>query len=1051
MSFSVYRSSAGSGKTFTLVKEYLKIALTDTNHPPKQFRRILAITFTNKAAAEMKDRIIKALQELSADDHTKIPKGARTLLEILIRETGFSPDVLRERAGSVLKAILHNYSDFAIGTIDSFVHRVVRSFAFDLKLPVNFEIELDAGKLLSEAVSILISRIGEDEELTLALVEFSETKADEEKSWQIEGDLHELAYKLMEEGSSKHLDKLREMGIADFMRINKNLREFQRSFEKRISTLGKEAMRMLDEKHLNHEVFVQKKKGIRNYFEGLAKGTDEKFLPGVYPQTTVEQDKWLNKEASSSDQAALDSIKGRLTGLYHSIQDILEKELPRYRLCKLVGRNIYSLAVLNEIEKILETYKQENSILHISEFNKLIAAIVFHEPVPFIYERLGERYTNYLIDEFQDTSILQWQNLLPLIDNALGEDQFTMLVGDGKQAIYRWRGGDVGQFADLPMVSNPEGNPLVAERESSLHRHYKPEFLGANFRSKVEIIQFNNQLYRKLSETLTPSNQRIYEKLEQKGDEKNTGGCVSIEFFDGTRDEKISHQLERIETLIRQCYQQGYAYSDIAILNRTNKEGNRQALYLMEKGIPVLSNDSLLLKNSASIAFLCAALKHLHNPEDSVARAEMIRFLSAGAEATVLQHNLLQAADRIAFRNWMQHSYPLFHVSSLLRLPLFQLCEELLLVFGLGEKADPFVIFFLDEILAFSKSRDNSLQAWIEHWEERKDKASAIVPDGMNAVNILTIHRSKGLEYPVVILPLSDTAPRAGKDTLWLDPLEELITGLPAGIVQNQKEVEQTDFASLYQEEQGRTQLDNLNLLYVATTRPEQRLYVLCGKWKEGAKPGSDFSSMMAWYIQTTGQQAQEDGRFLSGTDTESALVKKEEKQEGVLLNQLVTADWRDRIHIRSATREAWSEEQLHKQDMGLIIHTVLSRIHSHTDLDKALNTVVAEGIINQQEAPEIRNTLQAVLNHKTLKPFFEEGLRIKNEADILIKGGGVSRPDRIIYMKEKTVILDYKTGTASAKHIEQIEDYSTILGQMGATNIERYLVYTDTMEVKKV
>ncbi|HXC04429.1 MAG TPA: 3'-5' exonuclease, partial [Bacteroidia bacterium] len=511
-------------------------------------------------------------------------------------------------------------------------------------------------------------------------------------------------------------------------------------------------------------------------------------------------------------------------------------------------------------------------------------------------------------------------------------------------------------------------------------------------------------------------------------------------------------QLGRIRTLIHQLIAQGYAFSDIAILNRTNREGNQQALFLMEEGIPVLSNDSLLLKNSSGIAFLCATLRYLNNPEDAIARSEMIRYLSAGSDAETLQHNLMQTASGIAFRKWMLNRFPLFQASALLRLPLFQLCEELLLLFGLGDKADPYLVFFLDEILAFSKTRDNSLQAWMQHWEERREKASAIVPDGMNAVHILTIHRSKGLEYPVVILPLSDTAPKAGKDTLWLDPLDELIPGLPAGIVQNQKAVEETVFAPLYQEEQGRSQLDNLNLLYVATTRPEQRLYMLCGKWKEVAKPGGDFTSMMAWYLQTTGQHPDEKGRFLYGSDAEPVIRKGAAKRPPIRLNELVTTDWRERIRIRSASREVWSEEQIQKQDKGLVMHNVLSRIHCSSDLDAALQSAIAEGLLNHEEAKGIRIALEGVLEHKDLKPFFSEGLRIKNEADILIRNkGGVARPDRVIFMPGRTVILDYKTGKEESKHIEQLETYSQVLAEMGEVNIERYLVYTDTLKVKQV
>jgi ATP-dependent exoDNAse (exonuclease V) beta subunit len=1049
LSFTVYRSSAGSGKTFTLVKEYLKIALTDTQDPPQQYRRILAITFTNKAAAEMKARILKALKELGADDHSKISGGSKTLLDTLVNETGFSPDVLRERAGSVLSAILHNYSDFAIGTIDSFVHKVVRTFAFDLKLPVNFEIEMDAQKLLGEAVNILISRIGEEEGLTRMLIAFSEAKADDEKNWHIEDDLNKLARELLSEEGALQIARLKMLSISDFQSIISNLNAALAVFEKEIASHAQEAVLLLDSKQLGHAVFFQKERGIRKYFENLAKGKKDDFSPNSYVRKTIEEDKWTGASASASDISALESIKAKLKASYHGIQKKLEESLPHYRLIALVGKNIYQLAVLNEIDKILEEHKKENSILHISEFNKLIADIVFQEPIPFIYERLGTRYSNYLIDEFQDTSILQWQNLLPLVENALSEEQFTMIVGDGKQAIYRWRGGDVSQFANLPLIEGFEDNPVVREREDSLKRHYRPMQLESNFRSKAEIIQFNNALYREFADDLPDAYRRIYDKQEQVYNPANTGGCVSIEFFEEEKSELVAAHMKRISALLNQLIAEGFQYQDIALLFRTNKEGNVVASHLIAQGVPVLSNDSLLLKNSPAVNFMAATLRSLHNLQDDIARAEMIRFLTSRSKNTTLQEGLPAAVSPSAFRKYLEDSGFEYQPNQLLKLPLYQLCEEVMRIFNLHKTTDPYLVYFLDEILEFSGGKDNSLAAWQTHWEDRREKASAVVPSGMNAVNILTVHRSKGLEFPVVILPLKETREKPGKNSFWVE--EKIVNGLDIGFVPNTESLKDTAFAHLYEEEQLRTRLDNLNLLYVATTRAEERLYVLCGNWKAERKATStSYLERISAYLTKAGLTPDDHGRVLMGKETPHLKKANELNQESISLNSFISVDWQEKIRIRSAAREAWSEEQLQKQDRGVLIHTILSRIKTQDDIEKALESATGEGILAPEEFAPVKDLLQQLLALKELEPFFREGLTVKNEAEIILADGSACRPDRIVYTADKTIIIDYKTGKETPAHQQQIENYASILSSMKPGLVEKYLVYTDELKVLK-
>jgi len=348
--------------------------------------------------------------------------------------------------------------------------------------------------------------------------------------------------------------------------------------------------------------------------------------PNTYVQATVGEDKWYGGKITEQTKSDIDAIKSTLLDGFNNIQILKDEGYSNYVLFNLINKNIYSLAVLNEIEKLLNEYKSQNNILHISEFNKMISKIVMNEPIPFIYERLGERYSNYLIDEFQDTSVLQFQNLLPLIDNSLASGHFTMLVGDGKQAIYRWRGGEVEQFALLPKVFGHNDNPLVLEREDALVRNYSPKVLDKNYRSKKEVIEFNNLLFSLLAKKLNAKYQNIYEDLKQGFHPENTGGFVQVEFIEGETEAFRDQNKIRTYELILHLLEQNYKLQDIAILVRKNTDGSDIANYLTKKGIEVISPDSLLLSNSAEINFIHSILKYLANNTDNITHAEILEY-----------------------------------------------------------------------------------------------------------------------------------------------------------------------------------------------------------------------------------------------------------------------------------------------------------------------------------------------------------------------------------------------------------------------------------------
>ena len=1055
--FTIYKSSAGSGKTFTLVKEYLALALNDPSEPPQAYKHILAVTFTNKAAAEMKERIVKALKELAEEDYATVSAGTKNLLvelkkhEKLNAAGALDDKIIRKRSLNVLTAILHNYSDFAIGTIDAFVHKVVRTFAFDLKIPMSFEIEMDDEKLLTQAIDLLLAQIGNNERLTKALVEFAESKTDDEKSWHIENDLKVFAKNLLDEEGALHIEKLKTLSIDDFFEIKDVLFKEMKQFEASVSSEAKRAADTIKKAGLTSKDFYYGDKGVFAYFEKLANGRMDYIKPNSYVQTTTGDDKWPGGKISADAKNAIEGIKSILLDCFVKIQELKDKSHSDYILFSLINKNIYSLAVLNEIEKLLTEYKTQNNILHISEFNKMISKIVLNEPIPFIYERLGERYNNYLIDEFQDTSVMQFQNLLPLIDNSLANGHFTMLVGDGKQAIYRWRGGEVEQFAMLPNVFKHNDNPLVLEREEALIRNHIPQMLDKNYRSKREVIEFNNSLFRTLSGKLNEKFKTIYEGLEQGFNPDNTGGFVQIEFLSGAKEEFRDQNKERTLELIHQLRNDGYQLKDISILVRKNTDGSDIANYLTENGIEVISSDSLLLNNSAEINFLHSLLKYLSNTSDTIIQTEILEYLLASklVVTTTLEETLQNRTGISAILKGANFDFSVTHLS---KMALYELCEELVRIFKLNSTPNAYIQFFLDEVLNYSIKKNNNLNDFIDYWEEKKEKASLIIPQGMDAVSIMTIHRSKGLEFPVVILPFSNTEKKNGKKNLWIDLENKKLPRLTSAIVPTSKNLEETAFADLYEDEQSKSLLDNLNVLYVGFTRAEERMYVLSGMPSKNPGNFSSVSDMLAYYYQTNNEW--QDGKSIYNFGgAKNHVSKKTELQTGnYVLKSFNSSRWRETIKMRAAAPSIWNTNMAEvKKDYGNIVHTALAKVKVADDIDTALSSMCAEGLITNEEQTQLKRTLYKIVELPKLKAYFQKGLLIKNEAEIVTFSGELYRPDRVVIHGKNAIIIDYKTGEERKKHKEQIIGYSDLLGQMGYIVTERLLVYIEEERVVSV
>jgi ATP-dependent exoDNAse (exonuclease V) beta subunit len=1048
MSFTVYRSSAGSGKTYTLVKEYLKLILPVNEH--NRYKNILAITFTNKAAAEMKERVITALTAISGKE--KIEGTARFLVSDLVQELQMEESELRLKCGFVLSSMLHNYSDISIGTIDKFVHKIVRTFAYDLQIPVNFSVELDSENLLQMAIDLLIARVGSDEQLTQVLLAFTEQKAMDEKSWDVEQDLKNFASDLLKEQNVNFISQLKQFSLRDFYLIRETIDAYLNNLVASFANIGKKGLDLIHSKGIEMKDFAGgEQKGIGKYFTYLANGI--KFAPTNYLQLLIENENWVAGKTKEVARKNIESIQADLLQIYNEAQKLLIQEQADYIELSAVKRNIYALSLLNEIEKVVDEIKKENNQVHISDFNKKIAAIVLNEPVPFLYERIGERYKNFLIDEFQDTSVLQWQNFVPLLENALASNEFNMVVGDAKQAIYRWRGGEVEQFANLPQIQNSESNPNVKAREDVLFRNYLAKELVHNRRSRREIVEFNNDFFQFVTTTeIFPKELlSIYDSLQQRFEPENLGGAVSFHFLNPDLNDVDVQQSfgDQVLKTIKNLLADNYQLSDIAILTRNNKNGTALASFLIEAGIPVVSKESLLLCASASVNFILNLLNFLNNSQHEIAKTGIIDFLIKRNKVKDVADLNCYFNDNIRLEDFLLQNFSAWKRVNLNQLPLYELCEEFIRVFELNSQADPYLVFFLDAVHSFLSTTARSVQEFMIWWERKKSKLSIVIPEGLNAVTVMTIHKSKGLEFPIVIFPYANWANKPGGDKIWVNLSNKKIPKLPVALLSLNKELEDTKYGDLYHSEQGKRTLDDVNILYVAFTRAVERLYVISEMPDKHKKIGNYYVD----YINSKGLWQEKKQDYIFGE-----FVKRENKKidsaslQLLSLSHIVSNDWRSKLTLSRQADKLWNYEKSNaEKDYGNLVHTALAQIHVIDDISKVLNGMFLEGLIVEEERNFLDKKLVKLLTRKDIAPFFQKGLNCKTEAEMILAHGRVQRPDRILFYPEKAVVLDYKTGVELEKHKTQILEYASTLTQMGYSKVEKYLLYTESEKLIEV
>lgn len=1022
--FVVYKSSAGSGKTYTLVKEYLKLALADPHRLHTAFKQILAVTFTNKAAAEMKERVLKALSDIAS--RAPVPLAAD-----LQKEMHLSGADLQARCEELHTHLLHQYADFSVSTIDSFVYRIVRRFSLDLKLPANFSVETDEETALWWAIDNLLTGMQQNPAVQKLLESFAEEKVDEQKNWNIEKEIFDLAKSvLVAKKDQQGAGLLGEQQINSLVAVKALLREKVSAIEHHLTALAEKAFLVMDKHHVSPDDFYQKSKGVPGYFEKIRnKIYDPAELMNTYVLKAVEEDVWYSGKAANR---AIDAIKGDLLTIFNSIEDYRERTEKDYYLYSLLLKNINALCVLSEVKLLVDAYKAEKNIVFISEFNKAVSGFISQEPVPYIYERLGDRYKHYLVDEFQDTSALQWLNLLPLIHNSLSEGKFCMLVGDGKQSIYRWRGADVAQFAKLPRVDNPGGSEWIAEQQQALTNEYTEKHLSVNRRSCTGIIEFNNALFDHLAlQHLEAGYKKVYENCAQQAASK-PGGRVTLSFINDERDTAQEKVLEATLQHIHSAVGQSYAYADIAVLVRTNRAGNVVANKLLQQGIPVISSDSLLLKNCPEVNFVNSFLAWLINPGDAVSAVAVITYLKQTSHPAI-DHEVIR---QVAAQAYLLHEVLASHQvaiepNRLAALSLFELCTECIRLFALSNRNPLYLNFFLDEVSNFAQRESNSVFAFLSWWKQKSDSLSVKIPANTNAVRVLTIHSAKGLEFPVVIFPFADWKIDKAESIL-IDTAGQL-PQLPVALVRTGNMLKKTDFAGQGNEEEQKQRLDNLNLLYVACTRAVDELHIIS---RDSARGGQSVTSWLREFAREKLQRPETENYV----DIGSAVGRGQKApvdQPG-----LRPAAYRPLHEAVTIKLSDYEDSTTSRRVFGIAIHNILAEIHTHADVEAALQKALLQGNVSTEQFPALEAAITQLTQHPLIGQYFTPGIRVKTETELFYNNGDIMRPDRVVICPDHVAVIDFKTGEKKAEHGKQIEQYRYALKHISGKEVRAFLVY---------
>ncbi len=1101
----IYKASAGSGKTYKLTEEYLSLALSIP------FRQILAVTFTNKATAEMKDRITGVLDDLTSGRHS-------SYLDVLMSETGINEAALRKKAGEVLEDILHNYSRFSVGTIDSFFQRIIRGFARETGLQSGFELELDNQRVLDKVIDRIMLETETNSDLQNWLMKYAESRIREGLSWNFRKDIGRLGNQVFNETfirfRQETTNRLSDKSFMnDYLSALNNLKK---GFERDMRGLGSDALDLIRQKGLTLSDFSYSTAGVAGYFEKIYTG--KQFVPGKRVLDAVDNpESWFSKSSGKKGE-----ITGALEGgLNRMLKEALEKYkggYSEYLTAKLILSNFYTLGLLNDITRQIREYADENNLFLLSDVASLLSGIISGNEAPFIYEKTGYFYRHFMIDEFQDTSRIQWKNFIPLIINSLSENNRNILVGDVKQSIYRWRNGDWRILAGEIEEEMKLYDPLV-----------KP--LEVNWRSKRNIVDFNNMLFQYsprlmqeqfrheyLDSVLSEEcGLRLQEQIATAysehsqiypNDPAKEGGYVSVNFLDNEQINWKAEALKNLPELLADIISTGYHSRDIAILVRNHNDGKDIAKRLLEwqaeqgresqTRLDFISDEFLLLQESVSVQLLTALIRFMSNPADKINMADIInqycRYLGHSPFADATDHELFGkiADDDEEYWNVMLPGEFVQGLDYIRQLSVYEMVEHLISVFGLDDIPGevPYLMAFQDVVLDFSRKESGGAGLFAEWWTENSGRFSVSSSDRQDAMRIMTIHKSKGLQFKVVVIPFGDWLMDHNPmydNFIWCRPDREPFNRLGLVPLKYKADLAASIFVHDYFNEKMQVFVDNLNLLYVAFTRSEEELHVytpMPGKNRKNRYQVKSVSELLYIILSeypvthdngkgsSTGLSAASSAddisagptifsgplprlkgywnisekSFSAGKRIKTAAKAEIDHGNDLKLENYRVNDFKDKLKLRLYGSLFFDDEGEAGKRIahGRLMHEIFENIVTADDTERAVRQKYHEGLIVMDEVAPLVSEIKKLISDKRIAHWYDGSWRVRNETGILLKSGRTRRPDRVMVSEsEEVLVADYKFGGhARPGYNSQVRGYMKELKNMGYENVRGFVWY---------
>lgn len=1085
MGLLVYSASAGSGKTYTLALKYIAMAVATDR--ASDFTNILAVTFTNMATAEMKDRILKQLDNLARGGTDK------DFLENLIKETQISKDVLVRRAKGVLAAIMHDYDHFRVETIDSFFQTLLTNLAHELKLPRGFKVDLDDKAVVSQSVDRMLLGVGNgaNADLTSMIISVLERHIDDDKGWNIAKELKRFAQSNLFRGEYMAHDEEIEEVTSDskYMgRLHHALRSYIRDFDEKLE----DCIARIEPEVEAVAGVKSKATNIRTYEKNLRKH-DFSEPAKIIVTMAGNWDAVFNKDCKEKE--ALRGHAQRISDILKEMEYLRETYASSVYNCELTLKNLDRLSLSGAISREITRYTTEHETFLLARTPELFNRMVKGNDASFVFEKYGTTFKHIMIDEFQDTSRMQWNNFKTLLLENMAQGDESMLVGDIKQSIYRWRGGDWNILFDikkefdqadvLPKVENFRSLPVIVRFNNAFFVKASTYIDKRHWEVPGDWICHETKLMPVLPEEVDNSNiiQQIYKDVEQtpRCGEEGTGYVrIVMNDKDTTAEETIEDLYEQAVNL---HVEHGVPYGEMLILVRRNSETQTIIDYITEKdpAFPITSAEAFMLKSSLMVTTLINALKFLSDKTDTLAMALLREGLHAiydKIEDKELRNFYLDMIDGIcttlsddAQRATMQ------------QMPLYELCLHLMMMMHyeeaekLGElKQSAYIFNFLDALVSYINDHSSDIKDFISFWDDVLSERSIAV-NVEDAVRVMTIHKAKGLEGHTVFIPFADFLLENSQHDkiIWCAPqqnmtndtnVNELVGRLPLVPVNDLKKMEESAYSTFYENEHRQQRVDSLNTLYVAFTRAKCNLFIWSKRPKIGGRSAFNLIDAFVNNLQPSDEKTTTPGvvcygNIVGAKGTKEAKDEQDTKEISVSISHndlsgvkfFQSSKALDFLADSEREIEGDTPELQHQRrtryfmNKGTLYHQVFSLIERKEDVPGVIEKMRAEGLLaTKKQADEILTFVTTALQQeKETAKWFDGTYELYNEHNILIRSDGhakMFRPDRVMVAADHAVVVDYKFGSEKEEYKDQVEMYANNLAKLLNKPVKGYLWY---------